>query len=115
MQVKCEKAIIENAASGVTVELSNAFLPAESLYLQVTGTATSVSLQVLGASAASASANDDYVVLSSVNMSSFATSATIATNGIYAFGIDGCRDVKVVLSSVSGGNATVYARTVIGG
>lgn len=115
MQVVGAKEIIAESASATEVVLKNEYLPAETLYLQVSGAATAFTLEVYGASVPDASDNDNWVVLAAIDMTTFATSQSVVANGIFAFGVDSCRSVKVALSSVSGGNVSVYARTVVGG
>ena len=84
---------------------------AETLTVQVEGTATSMSLEVLGCSDLK---SDEYHVLTGFT-SDFNLTSEMTANGIYTFPVDGLGRFKLNLTSVSGGEVTVFCRMTTGG
>lgn len=77
------------------------------LVLEVSGTATSFTLEVKGKVDAE---NTNYTNLAIINASDYSTSSAITSNGIYIIGVDGIGGIKLNLTSISGGNVTAFGK-----
>ena len=97
--------------SNATESETTTNVKAETLTVQVEGTATSMSLEVLGCSDLK---SDEYHVLTGFT-SDFNLTSEMTANGIYTFPVDGLGRFKFNLTSVSGGEVTVFCRMTTGG
>lgn len=70
------------------------------LILDVSGTATTFALKVLGT--ASLEPSDSWTTLAAISLSDYTTANTIASKGIYAVPIDGVGNVKISLTETNG-------------
>lgn len=77
------------------------------LVLQVEGDATSFSLEVQGIVDDSTKV---YRPLAIISNTDFAVSNVISKKGIYTIGVDGINEIKLNLSSISGGALTVFGK-----
>ena len=84
---------------------------AETLTVQIEGSATSMSLKVLGCSDLR---SDEYQVLPGVT-SDFSLTSEMTANGLYTVPVEGMGRFKFDLASVSGGEVTVFCRMTTGG
>lgn len=82
----------------------------ESLTVQVDGTGTGVSLQLMGCADLK---SDEYYTITGFT-SNFETTDTITANGLYTFSIDGLGRFKFSLSAIGGGSVTVFCRMTTG-
>lgn len=78
----------------------------ESVTVQVDGTGTGISLQLVGC--ADLKSNEYYVITGFD--SGFKTIDTITTNGLYTFPVDGLGRFKLNLSAINEGSVTVFCR-----
>lgn len=83
----------------------------ETLNLQIFGDASTIAVQVLGQVDM---LSDSWTLLNTVNMTTLETGTTIKGKGIYMISVDGLSQIKVKLTSVSGGSVSVYGR-IVGG
>lgn len=74
------------------------------LTVQATGTADSFEFMVLGCVDLE---NNAFVPIEGINVSDFSLAETVKGNGIYEYDISGMRQLKVNISSISGGDLTV--------
>lgn len=98
-------------ASGAAESEPTTNVKAETLTVQVEGSATSMSLQVLGCSDLK---SNEYHVLTGFT-SDFNLTSEMTTNGLYTFPVEGMGRFKFNLTSVSGGEVTVFCRMTTGG
>lgn len=75
--------------------------------LEVRGTATSFSFKLQGI--VDLKNEDDWSDIAYVS-STFTSGTNITEKGKYDFGVDGFSKIRVVLSSISGGNITVFGK-----
>lgn len=81
----------------------------DSLTVQVSGTATAMSLTIEGKTDMKA----DFVPLACIDLTNASVASTITANGLYAvMGADGCKQFRAVLSSVTGGSVSVFGLEV---
>ena len=90
--------------------LSNATSPQESeimqntygsqLILDISGSATTFALQVLGNAAVKG--GTQWTPINAINLSDYTLTTTIATKGVYALPVDGIGCIKVSLTEVDG-------------
>lgn len=107
MYVQSNFLFLDKVIGSVT---SNAYLNsnAESATLQISGDFTSGSFVVEGKTDSESTA---WETLAGINLSDFSVSgSSITEKGIYQFGVDGIRQIRVRSVSVSGGTATVVGR-----
>lgn len=84
----------------------------DTLELQVSGTFTDLSATVEG----KVDINAEWTQVGTVNLTKFAKALTLTEKGIYAVDIGGLFGVRVNVTSVSGGNVTIFGRVVtVGG
>lgn len=101
---------IKNATQAVESEIT-VNKCSDTLYVEVTGTASALQMQVLGlADRAGTSWNR----LCAINMADYSTNDNITAKGLYGFPISGVAEFKVKLLSVTGGNVTAFCRMVGG-
>ena len=109
MQVKRNIYFLQDATSANASEIfTNA--TGETLTIQVEGTATSFSFQLLGCSDFY---SEDFYALTGFT-TAFDPIATITAKGIYTFGIEGISKFKVNLTAVSGGSVTIFGKMTQG-
>lgn len=77
----------------------------ESATIQVSGSFNSCSLTIQ----AKTDDNADWVDMTVINIGKLETADSITTPGIYTVDVSGVKQMRAVLSSVSGGEITVYA------
>ena len=78
----------------------------ELLTLEITGTATSFELKVEGVVNPSTTTWEELAYISSDNL----VGTTISKNGIYEVVVQSLSKIRVNLSSITGGNVSVYGR-----
>ena len=100
---------LENASTAQQSDTTSN-VTGETLTMQVEGTATSFSLQLLGCSD---NKSNDFYPITGFTLG-FDTVDTITAKGIYTFGIEGFGRLKVNLTAVSGGSVTVFAKVTQG-
>lgn len=85
---------------------------ADTLCVEVTGSATAIQLTVLGLVDYK---QEEYTTLSGISLNDYSVVQTITEKGIYQFPIEGLAHFKLKLAAVSGGKISVYCRTTCGG
>lgn len=78
----------------------------EALTLQIEGTGTGMNIQVLGCADM---ASDEFHVLYGLD-TAYARSNAITKNGIYSYGIDGISKIKLLVTAMTGGKLTAFAK-----
>lgn len=98
-----EMKFFENATES---ELSEAMINVKGgiLTIQATGTATSFEYEVLGCLNTQ---SEQFVALSGVNVSNFSIYNVVNEKGIYEYDINGIRQIKVLITSIEGGDLTI--------
>ena len=100
---------LENASAAATSDVSHN-ANAETMTLQIDGTATSFSAQVLGCTDLK---SDTFYPLTGFDLA-FDPTSTLTSKGIYTFGIEGIAKIKLNLTAVSGGSISAFARVTKG-
>lgn len=108
MNVTYDKVFLnaDAAAKSEAVSLVNE----SELLLNVQGTATAFSIQVMGANIAPEVVDASGTALAVINMTDFSVTDTITKQGLYAIALDGVQRVWLSLDGVSGGNVIAYGR-----
>ena len=106
MNVINDKTFLNGAtATTISESIGNANR-GELLTLEVTGTATSFELKVEGVVNPSTTTWGELAYISSDNL----VGTTISKNGIYEVVVQSLSKIRVNLSSITGGNVSVYGR-----
>ena len=108
MQVKYFKRVFDNISSTQSVD-NIVNLYSDILSIQVDGTFSAMTLKVYGKTTKE---GDTFVELASVNMTTFDIVTSITSKGIFETAVEGICMLKLEISSISGGNATVDIRLV---
>lgn len=100
---------LEGVSAAKTSDISHN-MNAETLTIQIDGTATSFSAQLLGCSDLR---SDTFYPLTGFD-AQFNATQTLTAKGIYTFGIEGIAKFKLNLTAISGGSITAFAKTTKG-
>jgi len=108
MFVKEFKKIIDGATSATVADILNN-TNCDTLSLNVSGTATSLTITI---EANNIFNSTEYQSIAAIKLSDFSINETITSTGLFEIPIEATANIKVSLTSVSGGDVTVEARLV---
>lgn len=83
---------------------------ADMMSVEVSGTATSYTINIQGRT--NSENSNEWFDLTAMNMSTLDIGTDIKANGIYEVAIEGTREIRANIISVSGGSVTVFGRAV---
>ena len=83
---------------------------ADMMSVEVSGTATSCKINIQGRT--NSENNNEWFDLTVMNMTNLDIGTDIEGNGIYEVAIEGMREIRANIVSVSGGSVTVFGRAV---
>ena len=99
--------ILISGATGATISSEFINNECDICSVQVTGTFSAVSLTVQGVTNTS---GGEWVDIASADLSNYDITNPITAKGIYEAGIEGISKVRVKVTSVTGGNVSVFAK-----
>lgn len=108
MYVKEYIKLIDSATSTKVADIINN-INCDTLSLNVSGTASSLNIIVEANNIFNSTA---YQQIAIIKLSDFSINSSITSKGLYEIPIEGAANIKISLTSVSGGNVTVDARLV---
>lgn len=85
---------------------------ADILSLQVSGTFTSLNMEVQGRVDVEDTTDSNFVPMYCLNVGTMEGAATITEKGVYEIPVEGQRQVRIEINSISGGTAQAFGRFI---